>query len=206
MISFLSGTVKFFSDISRSKDSLTVFSEALGTGYNVYVKDINLYQQDAKIELYIYYHWNQDQGPRLFGFNTQEEKQIFELVLSCSGLGPKVGLSVLNCFTPEQFVNAISFSDIAALNKINGIGKKKAEFMAMQLKDKISSISLGDNNLTSSVYFSCVTKLGNALVSLNYSKKEIDQAVSYVKSNCDLSSATFDIMLRKALSFLSKRL
>lgn len=201
MISYLSGQIK-----NINKDSLIVYLENIGIGYSVFVKDSNLYKKDNKIELYIYYHWNQDNGPRLFGFNSQEEKQIFELVLSCSGLGPKVGLSVLASLTPEQFINAITFADISTLNKINGIGKKKAEFMAMQLKDKVSNIILDNSSSISSLYFSNINKLSEALGSLSYSKKEVDQAIGHIKNNCELEKVSFDLMLRKALSFLSKRI
>src|SRR5580765_5911453 len=78
-------------------------------------------------KLHLYLHWNQEQGPTLYGFSHDHERAVFLLVTSCSGIGPKIGLSVLASIGPAQCVQAIQQENPKMLAQVPGIGLKKAE-------------------------------------------------------------------------------
>ena len=87
-----------------------------------------------------YMHWNQDNGPTLYGFNSILEKTVFLLIISCSGIGPKIGLAVLHHLEPATFVQAIIEENIKVLSSISGIGAKKAEQICVALKHKVAKL------------------------------------------------------------------
>ncbi len=152
-------------------------------------------------------HWNQEQGPSLFGFLSELEKTVFLLIISCSGIGPKIALAALGELTPAQFLQAIQEGNTKALSSVSGIGAKKAEQMILNLKDKVTKLIqtqgiIGTSDETNALaQWSNVTQV---LQSLNYSKGEIEAAMRYIGKECAGRSLPFDELLRKALSFLSK--
>lgn len=129
MISYLTGTV---TQVTQTSITLVV----AGIGFDIIVPRPALYRADSMVSLSIFFHWNQDSGPQLYGFLNPSEKSLFSLVLSCAGCGPKIGLSVVASIEPVAFFGAIMQADSALLSSINGIGKKKAEQMIYLLKIK----------------------------------------------------------------------
>ncbi len=193
MISRLSGAVM---DIAAQMITLDVN----GVGYAVSVADERLFKVGQLVDLPIYYHWNQENGPQLFGFDSLLAKTVFAQILSCTGCGPKIGLAVLGHMPPEQFLQAVSLGDVKALSAVNGIGPKKAELMIMQLKDKVLKI-------TPAIEPTALVKMRQlraALESLNYRPAEITHAFEQLKKNSVLE-APFDELLRSSLSYLAKR-
>ena len=79
----------------------------------------------------------------LYGFTDKMTRQIFDMLIGVSGVGPKMALSILSGYTPDEFSQLISAKDIMALTKIKGVGKKTAERLALELYDKISNLNLG---------------------------------------------------------------
>lgn len=199
MISSLRGIIK---DIMPQKITLSVGQ----IDFAIAVPAENLFFAEQKAELHIYFHWNQENGPMLFGFTSALAKTVFGLIISCSGLGPKIGLAILAQMAPEQFLQSIALADLKALSSISGIGAKKAESMIMQLKDKVASISYWENKIPEGTCLVKIKQVSEALSSLNYSRTEINSALEHVKKDQMLDSSTFDILLRKALSFLAKRI
>jgi len=157
------------------------------------------------IRLHTYLYWNQDNGPTLFGFSTELERTIFELIISCSGLGPKIGLSALADLGPEQFISAITAGDEDALSKVNGIGKKKAEQIIVQLRHKIKKLLDSGIAIGVGVVDKRWHNLTEALKSLNYSRTEITGAMDHVRELPDSAQLPFDHIMRAALSFLSRK-
>lgn len=198
MISFLNGIVK-------SLDNQRIILDVNGVGYSVTVPDEKFFSQGQKIELEIYYYFNQEHGPQLFGFTSHLERQVFSLILSCSGLGPKIGLSILVHMKPEMFLQSIVLDDKQTLSKVSGIGAKKAELMIMQLKDKVSKISIDLFQNKGDALIVKIREVSDALSSLNYSRNEILAALDYVKNNFNIDKLSFDEMLRKSLAYMSKR-
>src|SRR5699024_4653437 len=92
------------------------------------------------VKLLTYHHFT-DSDQRLFGFFSQEEKQLFELLITVKGVGPKLGLTILSGLPAGDIIEAIVQSDKTALTQISGIGKKTAQRMLLELQDKIDKIA-----------------------------------------------------------------
>jgi holliday junction DNA helicase RuvA len=197
MITLLRGTV-----LSLASQQLTV--EVGGIGFAVGVPDERLYTLKQPVEVQVYFHWNQENGPQLYGFSSELAKTVFTLILSVSGIGPKIGLAVLAQINPEHFLQAIALADTKALSSVSGIGPKKAELMIMQLRDKAAKISPVQES-SEGVVLIKIKEVSQALDSLNYSRSEISAALDFLKKNTSLESASFDELLRKALASLAKR-
>lgn len=197
MINCLSGAVH-----NQKGSMVTVMVQGIGFGVNV----PNHYQftPGATAQLEIYTHVTQDAGMQLFGFLTEDEKAIFMLVISCSGMGPKIGLGLLSELAPAQFVQAILTNDIKTLSSISGIGRKKAESLALQLKDKVEKLMLASATQVPQATIA-LKNINDALYSLGYSRQEVASAMEFLKES-QLLEVSFDEMLRKSLGFLAKRL
>lgn len=176
-------------------------------GFGVSVPNENKFALNQTVQLLIHFHWSADNGPALYGFETAEERQVFKLIISCSGVGPKIGLAALHHLSASTILSAIATNDVKVLSSVSGIGTKKAENIIVQLKDKAEKLLLENPSLAQD---NCaarnVTEMTQVLTSLNYSRQEIGAALDYVKAQPDYQSLAFDGLLRKALSFLSKRL
>jgi Holliday junction DNA helicase RuvA len=196
MIAYLSGTVH---DVRIP----SVIILANGIGFTVQIPAKYAIQKGAMVALEVYSHTTQDNGTQLFGFETVDEKNIFMLIISCSGLGPRIGLAILSALTPSLFVSAILTSDVKGLSGIEGIGPKKAESMIVQLKDKVSKLALDQAEMTSSA--GNVKQLSDVLASLGYSRSEITSVLEHLRHGGLLQSASFDELVRKGLGFLAKK-
>jgi holliday junction DNA helicase RuvA len=182
MISLLSGTVR-----SIHSDRLVV--EVGGFGLSVLVTPATTAQVSlgAQIQLFTSLVVRED-SLTLFGFVNEESRSLFELVQTVSGIGPKVALSILGALTPEDLGRAISQEDIGAIEKVPGIGRKGAQRMILELKGKLSDLSHAQ--LYKGHQPAWREQLSSALVSLGFSPKESDNAISAVVG--DLQSDGID--------------
>jgi len=123
--------------VQLSKDNWIII-ETNGIGYKVFVPGSvsNLAHVGEAVSLYIYHHIT-DSSQALYGFHTFEEQEFFELLLSISGIGPKVALSVLNSASLEEIREAVISDNPAILTNISGIGSKTAQRIVLELKNKI---------------------------------------------------------------------
>lgn len=162
---------------------------------------------EEEIFLHTYMHWNQEQGPSLFGFLSLVEKELFLLIISCSGIGPRLGIALLSQLTVTQIVHAIQVGDHKVLSSVSGIGAKKAEYIVLHLKDKMSGLTknIASSDTVSGAKVAEWNTIIEVLQSLNYSKQEIDAAVSHLQKEYKDTSYTFDQLMRSGLSFLAKR-
>ena len=197
MIATLSGTVT-----AILPQSIVLQSNEIG--FDLFVASPLSFSQQQKVTLSIYMHWHQDNGPSLYGFNSSLEKSTFLMIISCSGIGPKIGLTILAQFDPAFFLQAVSEGDIATLSSINGIGAKKAEQLAIALKHKVEKLLKQHPQLATSTSLGLWKDLTDTLTSLNYSQSEIKNATEHLKDNGVDTTASFDQILRKALVFLAK--
>ena len=197
MISLLKGVIE-----NIGSKSITLMVS--GLGLEVFVPFPSQFEKGKEATIFITLNWNQDHGPSLYGFATQTEKKLFELVVSCSGIGPKIALSVLRDLTPDQCIEAIEKEDASIFNKVSGIGKKKAEHMIVVLKHKMSPELevVADSEISS--FTKSWKDVSSALSSLNYMSSEIQAARAYVQKQ-NLERDSFDVLMRCALSFLSKK-
>jgi Holliday junction DNA helicase RuvA len=182
MISLLSGTVR-----SIHSDRLVV--EVGGFGLSVLVTPSTATQVSlgAQIQLFTSLVVRED-SLTLFGFVNEESRSLFELVQTVSGIGPKVALSILGALTPEDLSRAISQEDIGAIEKVPGIGRKGAQRMILELKGKLSDLSPAQ--LYKGHQPAWREQLSSALVSLGFSPKESDNAITAVVA--DLQSDGID--------------
>lgn len=199
MITSLSGTIKY-------TESQFIVVDVAGVGFGVFVPNDCAFSVGQPASLAIHFHWNQENGPQLFGFMCQPSKSAFSLIISCSGIGPKIALAVLGSMAPQQFFQAILLADVKALSAINGIGAKKAELMIMQLKDKVAKLAPQDLANAENSTLSNLKQVSDALSSLNYSRHEVNAALDFVKKSCEIEKSSFDELLRKGLSYLAKRI
>jgi holliday junction DNA helicase RuvA len=176
-------------------------------GISLQVPHAQSFTKDVASKVYSYLHWNAENGPSLFGFATTMDRSIFKTVISCSGIGPKIALAILSDLGAQGFLQAISSGDDQMLSKVNGIGKKKAEQIIVQLKHKVAAlIESGTVDVSDVKEIAHYHDVSLALQSLNYSRQEIGRAMDYLKKNTKMDKATFDVLLRQALSYLSKQI
>jgi len=199
MLHFVKGTVH------TVKEQFVVVDTG-SFGVSLQVPESSLFQVGTTVQLHSYMHWNQEQGPSLFGFQTELEKSIFLMVISCSGIGPKIGLAILSGMTPAVFLNVVQTGNEEALSAINGIGPKKAEQVIMQLKHKVTKLLESGIEVDSSANVSQWQDLSKVLVSLNYSRSEVAGALKYAQETQQPGRASFDQLLRTALSYLAKKI
>lgn len=172
MISLLSGTVR-----SITADRLVV--EVGGFGVSVLVNPQTAAQVTlgSQVQLFTSLVVRED-SLTLFGFINDESRSLFELVQTVSGIGPKVALSILGALTPEDLARAISQEDIGAIEKVPGIGRKGAQRLILELKGKLGNLSSAQQYKGHQPAWR--EQLTSALVSLGFSPKESDGAISQV--------------------------
>lgn len=161
-----------------------------GVGYKVFMSEsaidkIGEIGQVVKIHTYLRVR---EDDMSLYGFNTNEELRMFELLLSVSGIGAKSAISILSNITPSSFALAVITNDIAKIKSLPGIGPKSAQRIILELKDKIETeeaIPQGETEEIRPKVFSeeKFTEAISALQVLGYSKKEIEKALEKVDSN-----------------------
>lgn len=205
MIDFLRGKVAL-----RELDYVVI--DVHGVGYRVFCP--NPYGLSSKDEdeqtLFIHYHVRED-AHLLFGFPTREEQSLFRLLLEVTGIGPKVALGILAGGRPEAVVAAISQENIVFLTKLPGIGKKTAQRIILDLKDKLGAVPVGhiasvaDMNTTSRLGFSeggtAWSEAKEALMSLGYTEAEADRAWQQVKPKAKETDPV-DVLMKLALQAL----
>jgi len=174
-------------------------------GLALQVPNSHVFERNSSIKIYSYMHWNAEQGPTMFGFAQPLERSVFRIIITCSGIGPKIALAILADIGAQAFLHAIVRGDDAALSKVSGIGKKKAEQIIVQLKHKVAALIESGIDIGDAQDITHFNDVSQALQSLNYSRPEISRAMDYLRKNTQVHDVSFDYLLRSALSFLAKQ-
>lgn len=193
MIAFLRGVVD-------SIHSQSLYIDVLGIGYEVWCPASLLSNVAVGTETKIYtYHHVREDDIRLFGFIDVRDLEIFKLLLSVSGIGPKAGLAILSAYTTDDIVAAVERGDDRLFASVPGIGKKGAAKIVIELKGKV--LGLGNSISVSGETTSQVTSndLIDALISLGYSEREIYLHVKSIDQNKSLNE-----QIKQALGLLGK--
>lgn len=199
--------IDYFIGIVKETHEQEIILDIGTMGIALQVAQSHNFETNNPIKVYSYLHWNAENGPSMFGFAHVMERSVFKVIIGCSGIGPKIALAILADLGAQNFLHAISTEDDQALSKVNGIGKKKAEQIIVQLKHKVANlIETGAVDVSDIKDISYFNDVSLALQSLNYSRIEIGRAMEYVKKNIKGENATFDVLLRQALSYLSKQM
>jgi Holliday junction DNA helicase RuvA len=189
MIYFISGQV-----LLKSKDFLIIKTNGIGFKIFTLEKILKNIKIDEKINFYIYFHMRES-GIELYGFLNKDELNFFELLNSVSGVGPKSALSILEKNDIKTLSLAIKNNKIEFLTRASGIGKKTAERIILELKNKIELQNKEGVDLDSNL------DVLEALMSLGYSKSEARQAIE----NLNDSLKSFEEKFKSALKFLTKK-
>ena len=176
-----------------------VLLDVQGVGYEVDVPMSTFYDLPAigsQTTLYTHLMIREDIH-LLFGFATESERQIFRQLVKISGIGARTALSVLSGLSVPDLYQAVAVQDSMRLTKVPGIGKKTAERLLLELRDKLSSASIDVGNaLTSSTTSNDIL---NALLSLGYNDREAKWAIKQISADAALADG-----IRQALQLLSK--
>jgi Holliday junction DNA helicase RuvA len=156
-------------------DGHEVIVEVNGVGYLVKVAGIK-YQELSEAELYIHTHVREDQLS-LFGFETKTELKLFELLISVSGIGPKIGMSILRAAKSSAIQEAIAKADVGFFTTIPGIGKKGSQKIIIELKNKVGS--LNEINLNDEGDGELIT----GLVGMGYDRKKVLEVMRKIDNN-----------------------
>ena len=194
MFSYISGKV-------ASQNGQKLVLDYNGLGFLVFVPARIQVVIGEKIILHIHMHFNQDNGPTLYGFANQQEKKIFTMLLSCSGVGPKMALEALSTFSAPVVIQALATGDTQLLCSISGVGKKKAEQLVVSLRDKAQKL-LESEDFALAGSGGDMQKVMQVLKSLGYAQGEIDRVLQRLAGSQDCA---FDILIKKSLVFLAKR-
>ena len=202
MIAYLEG------HILRSEANLVVLKTSANVGYAVHVplQVSGKFSPEEFISLHIHSNYRED-DISLYGFQNLEEKELFEMLIKTSGVGPKLGLAVLSAISTRQLVDAIQQNNTGVFSQVPGIGKKTAAKLCLDMKDKLKKHSFfgfksGIEHVANTKTASGLTEIDgvfSALKNLGYSEKEI---LSVMKESGN-SELPFEDRLKKALSLLT---
>jgi Holliday junction DNA helicase RuvA len=173
--------------------------ETAGVGYDVVISVPTFSELPAvgsEVALHIHTHVREDQLA-LYGFVHPEEKQLFEKLITVSGIGPKLAMTILSGMAADDMANAIRGNDIGRLTRIPGIGKKTAERMVLELRDKLPPVGAGKVLAIPSLN-AVQEDVLSALVNLGYQRAAAEKALSSIDKN-----GPFEAMFRAALAAMA---
>jgi Holliday junction DNA helicase RuvA len=140
----------------------------------------------------------------LYGFADDEEKQLFELLQTASGVGPRLAQAVLAVHSPDTVRRAIAGADTATLTRVPGIGKKGAERLVLELRDRIGPVSVGADGNAGVVGGAWQEQVRQGLVGLGWTASQAEQAVAVVAETVDGAVPPVPVLLRQAIRLLGK--
>lgn len=200
MITYLHGSL-------AKKTPTEIIVDVGGIGYSVHVS-LSTYEQlpevNSEIHILTYYHVRED-AQLLYGFISETEREMFKLLVSVSGIGPRMAQTILSGIRPDELVKTISVGAISTLTAIPGVGKKTAERLVVELKDKVSKLE-GTEKIfdlptsSSSIRNEALT----ALISLGFAREKAEHALRYALNELNGKAISVEELIKKALQFSGK--
>jgi len=185
------------------KDTQTLLLDVRGVGYRVSIPLSTFYklgEPGSDVELYVRTHVRED-ALQLYGFASMDEQGLFERLIGVSGVGPRVALAILSGIESAELITALRTSDVARLIRIPGVGKKTAERLVLELKDKMQAFAASDAPSGPSPAGQLEQDVVSALANLGYPRGEAERAARRaLKTHAD---ARFEDLLRETLRLLS---
>jgi Holliday junction DNA helicase RuvA len=197
VIAHLSGTL-------REKQVQRLVIDVGGVGYDVHVPLSTFYEvgePGAAVSLRIHTHVRED-AIQLFGFGTALELDLFHKLIAVSGIGPKVALGVLSGIEPGDFIRAVRQSDLARLTSIPGVGKKTAERIVIELRDRLPQAEATPEAREAGAADDVRVDLLSALANLGYQRGSSDRVVDRVLARVE--TRAFEPLLREVLKELTR--
>ena len=186
----------------KEKTPSSILLEVNGIGYEIAVPLSTSFQlPNVGESAYLLTHLvvREDQHS-LYGFATDEERKLFRALIKISGVGAKLAITILSGTNVNGFIQSVVNEDIDALVHLPGIGKKTAERLIVEMKDKVSEISSDENSLSQNNENSAVAEAMNALVNLEYKTKDAKTILDKIESE----GLTVEELIRQALKSLNK--
>ncbi|HEX7415777.1 MAG TPA: Holliday junction branch migration protein RuvA [Smithellaceae bacterium] len=201
MIALISGKIAY-------KGISHVIVDTQGVGYRIFIPLTTFYELPAagqNVILHVHTHVKQD-AINLFGFYTLQEKELFQLMISVSGIGPKIAMNILSGISAQELLRAISRGDVGKLVSIPGVGKKMAERLILELKEKVIKKMLmekmpaaDDQHKANEIIIEDVL---SALVNLGYKSNIAKDALDKVLQSSE-KELVMDQLLKKTLKILA---
>ena len=201
MYAYIKGTLEI-------KTTEYVVVETSGIGYKIFMSETaidKLGEIGSVVKIYTYLRVRED-DMSLYGFNTNEELRMFELLLSVSGVGAKSAIFILSNITPSSFALAVITDDVGKLKKLPGIGPKTAQRIILELKDKLKAVEDTDKSELEEMLSKKqansekVSEAMSALQVLGYARKEIEKVFQQI----DLAELSVEDIIKKGLMLLAK--
>ncbi len=191
MISYLKGTIS-------EKNHKSIILLVNNIGYKIFITPtlLDKLKPNQTLELFTYLR-HKDDGMDLYGFTTKNKLDFFEILLTISGVGPKSALGILEVASLTQIKKAILRDDPSLLYKVSGIGKKTAERIVVELKNKLDSLPITDKEISLT---DSDTEVFDALVGLGYQERDVRQALKQLPETI---TSTND-KIKHSLKYLSK--
>lgn len=193
MIGFLTGKI-------ISSKPTKVLLDVNGVGYNIAIS-INTFEKiNGKETVSLFIHTSvKEDSISLFGFYSEAEKEMFELLISVSGIGPKIALSLLSGIQTDDLRNAILSSDVSRITAVPGIGRKTAERLVLELRTKVDQIA--EEEVTTAIPLSIKNEAVAALSTLGYNLKVADTVVRKILQA--QPALSIEELIKKALGELN---
>lgn len=195
MIAYLEGRL-----FGKKNDSVVIV--AAGVGYRVFVSKQVMGQlplEGEQVVMDVHTHVRED-AIQLFGFLDSCEREVFEAIITISGMGPRAALSVLSGIEADEFARAVCSEDVARLCRIPGVGKKKAERMCLDLRDKLMPLAQKEQTQQSKPLGS-VEDLCSALTNLGFKAAQVEQTIVSMKKQL-MEESRLEMLLPEALRLL----
>ena len=187
------------------KSPVAIIIDVNGVGYQVFVPLSTFYalpELESKISLGIHTHMREE-ALKLFGFYTIDEKKIFEKLITINKVGPKLALTILSGMPPADILSTIDSNDIVKLSTIPGIGRKTAERLILEMRDKLDGLSLDfvatkGHGPEKGLFNDALS----ALVNLGYKKSQAEQTLKKVYAE-KVGNASIENLIKDSLNLLS---
>lgn len=198
MIAYVKGTVTVILENS-------IIVDVSGIGYEVLCANPFAFQQSLNEEVFIhtYFHVREDMH-QLYGFKHEDEKFLFEKLISVSGIGPKSAITILSSVDVQQFIAAVEQEDEKYLTQFPGVGKKTARQIILDLKGKLTNlvkIDSSSGDVEVAIDTSNLNDVTDALVALGYTDREVQSVMPELMKE---ATEETDALVRKALALLMK--
>ena len=190
MITFLKGKL-----IEKNPTDIVLDVNGVGYRVNISLNTFSEIDDNENCFIYTYFHVKED-AQILYGFSNKEERSVFKLLISVSGIGPNTAQVIMSSMSPENLQRAVMNNDIESIKSVKGIGLKSAQRLVLDLKDKISKISLQDSS--SRINNSIKDEALSALKMLGFARKNIETVID--KILLDSEDITVEDLIKQVLN------
>ncbi len=188
---------EFFEGELFSKSPSRIVLNVGGIAYSIAIPLSTFSKLSARgnVRVLIHLHQNEE-GPRLFGFAEERERELFRLLLSVGGVGPSTAIQLLSQLTPAELVAAVSAEDVTRLRTVKGVGEKTAKRILIELKEKIVKLGIEVDRAT--IYPPVIQDAVSALLSIGFERKDAEAAV--IRAQKKLGSDNFQELVKAAIA------